>query len=41
VIEGALGLGIDLTIVDTIPTMLEEKGFENITLSSRIWPIGT
>lgn len=41
VVEGALELGIDLTIVDKISATLEETGFENIGESICVWPIGT
>ncbi|OCK78460.1 hypothetical protein K432DRAFT_282501, partial [Lepidopterella palustris CBS 459.81] len=41
VVEGALELGIDLTIVDKIFATLEETGFENIGESMCVWPVGT
>lgn len=41
VTQGALKLGIDLTIVDKISATLEETGFENIEESVCVWPIGT
>ncbi|KAI9848060.1 MAG: hypothetical protein M1837_001162 [Sclerophora amabilis] len=41
VVEGALRLGIDLTIVDKIFGLLEDGGFEDIGESICVWPIGT
>jgi SAM-dependent methyltransferase len=38
--EGALRLGIDLTITDKISTMLKNRGFKDVKESICAWPIG-